>query len=152
MMKPLTEEQVFFKLSALCASAEHCTYEMTEKMRRWQVPADVQERVIERLVKNKYVDDERYCRAFVRDKIKYNKWGRRKVEQALYMKRIPESIIDTVLGEVDPETYLEILRPLIENKRKSIKADSEYELNMKLMKFAVGRGFTVEEVKDVLSL
>ena len=121
-------------------------------MRRWQVPADVQERVIERLVKNKYVDDERYCRAFVRDKIKYNKWGRRKVEQALYMKRIPESIIDTVLEEVDPETYLEILRPLIENKRKSVKADSEYELNMKLMKFAVGRGFTVEEVKDVLSL
>ncbi len=150
MMKTLTEEQVFFKLSALCASAEHCTYEMTEKMRIWQVPADVQERVIERLVKNKYVDDERYCRAFVRDKIKYNKWGRRKVEQALYMKRIPESIIDAVLEEVDPETYLEILRPLIENKRKSIKADSEYELNMKLMKFAVGRGFTVEEVKKSL--
>lgn len=150
MMKPLTEEQVFFKLSALCASAEHCTYEMTEKMRRWQVTADVQERVIERLVKNRYVDDERYCRAFVRDKIKYNKWGRRKVEQALYMKRIPESIIDTVLEEVDPETYLEILRPLIENKRKSVKADSEYELNMKLMKFAVGRGFTVEEVKKSL--
>ena len=141
---------MFFKLSALCASAEHCTYEMTEKMRIWQVPADVQERVIERLVKNKYVDDERYCRAFVRDKIKYNKWGRRKVEQALYMKRIPESIIDAVLEEVDPETYLEILRPLIENKRKSIKADSEYELNMKLMKFAVGRGFTVEEVKKSL--
>ena len=150
MMKTLTEEQVFFKLSALCASAEHCTYEMTEKMRIWQVPADVQERVIERLVKNKYVDDERYCRAFVRDKIKYNKWGRRKVEQALYMKRIPESIIDAVLEEVDPETYLEILRPLIENKRKSVKADSEYELNIKLMKFAVGRGFTVEEVKKSL--
>ena len=73
MMKPLTEEQVFFKLSALCASAEHCTYEMTEKMRRWQVPADVQERVIERLVQNKYVGDERNFRAFDRGKIKYKK-------------------------------------------------------------------------------
>ena len=40
----MTEEQIYQKLSALCASAEHCSYEMTEKMRRWQVPDDMQAR------------------------------------------------------------------------------------------------------------
>ena len=151
-MKELTEEQVFQKLSALCASAEHCSYEMTEKMKKWQVADDVRERVMERLVKDKFVDDERYCRFFVRDKIRYNKWGRRKVEQALYMKRIPADVSARVLDEVDPDTYLDILRPLLQAKRKSVKAGSDYELECKLIKFALGRGFSVEEAREAMDV
>lgn len=149
-MKELNEEQVFQKLSALCASAEHCSYEMTEKMRKWQVGDGVRERVMERLAKDKFVDDERYCRFFVRDKILYNKWGRRKVEQALYMKRIPDDVSARVLDEVDPQTYLDILRPLLQAKRKSVKAGSDYELECKLIRFAVGRGFSVDEAREAM--
>lgn len=144
----ITEEQAFKKLSALCARAEHCQYEMTEKMRRWQVPEDVQARVMERLVKNKYVDDDRYSRAFVRDKVRYNKWGRLKVAQALRMKRIPDDVIAAALDEIDRDEYLGILRQLIQTKRKSTKADSEYALKMKLMRFAASRGFTAEEASE----
>ena len=99
----ITEDQAFQKLSALCARAEHCSHEMAEKMRKWDMADDAVARVMERLVKERYVDDERYCRFFVRDKIRYNKWGRRKVEQALYMKRIPGDIAARVLDEVDPD-------------------------------------------------
>ena len=141
---------MFQKLSALCASAEHCSYEMTEKMRKWQVGDGVRERVMERLAKDKFVDDERYCRFFVRDKILYNKWGRRKVEQALYMKRIPDDVSARVLDEVDPQTYLDILRPLLQAKRKSVKAGSDYELECKLIRFAVGRGFSVDEAREAM--
>lgn len=146
----MTEEQIYQKLSALCASAEHCSYEMTEKMRRWQVPEDIQAQVMERLVKERFVDDERYCRFFVRDKIRYNKWGRRKVEQALYMKRIPAGIQERVLDEVDPQVYADILRPLLAAKRKSVKAASQYELNGKLTRFALGRGFTPDIIRECL--
>lgn len=151
MTKELTEEQLFNKLSALCARAEHCRQEMAEKMRRWQVPADVQERVINRLIDGRFIDDERYCRAFVHDKLQYAKWGRRKIEQALYMKRIPDSVIDTVLDEVDPETYVDMLRPMLQAKRKSIKADSDYELECKLIKFALGRGFSMDEARKAMN-
>ena len=146
----ITEEQAYQKLSALCASAEHCSHEMVEKMRRWQMSEDAVARVMERLVSDKFVDDERYCRFFVRDKIRYNKWGRRKVEQALYMKRIPEDISARVLDEVDPQTYIDILRPLLQAKRKSVKAGSDYELNGKLIRFALGRGFSIEEARKCL--
>lgn len=146
----ITEEQAYQKLSALCASAEHCSHEMAEKMRRWQMSEDTVARVMERLVSDKFVDDERYCRFFVRDKIRYNKWGRRKVEQALYMKRIPEDISARILDEVDPQTYIDILRPLLQAKRKSVKAGSDYELNGKLIRFALGRGFSIEEAKECL--
>ena len=146
----MTEQQIYQKLSAACASAEHCSYEMTEKMSRWQVPDDVQARVMERLVSERFVDDERYCRFFVRDKIRYNKWGRRKVEQALYMKRIPGDIAARVLDEVDPDVYADILRPLLAAKRKTTKAASDYELNGKLTRFALGRGFTPDVIRRCL--
>ena len=150
MKKELTEEQLFYRLSALCAKAEHCRQEMAAKMRTWQVPDDVQQRVIGRLADERYIDDDRYARAFVHDKVRYAKWGRRKIEQALYMKRIPDDAIAAALDEVDASEYVEILRPMLQAKAKSIKADSPYELEMKLMRFAAGRGFSVEESKAAM--
>ena len=81
-----SEKEAYLTLAALCAQAEHCQWEMLEKMRRWEVPEETQARVMQRLVKERYVDDERYARAFVKDKIRYNKWGRRKVDQALWQQ------------------------------------------------------------------
>ena len=146
----ITEDQAFQKLSALCARAEHCSHEMAEKMRKWDMADDAVARIMERLTKERYVDDERYCRFFVRDKIRYNKWGRRKVEQALYMKRIPGDIAARVLDEVDPDVYADILRPLLAAKRKTTKAASDYELNGKLTRFALGRGFTPDVIRRCL--
>ena len=64
-----TENEAYLALAALCAQAEHCQYEMLEKMRRWELPEDAQARVMAKLVKERYVDDERYAQAFVKDKI-----------------------------------------------------------------------------------
>ena len=125
-----TENDAFLTLAALCAQAEHCQYEMLEKMRRWELPEEAQARVMAKLVKERYVDDERYAQAFVKDKIRYNKWGRRKVEQALWQKRIDEEIRNSVLNDVDDEEYLSVLRPLLKQKRKTIKAKNDYELKI----------------------
>ena len=147
-----TENDAFLTLAALCAQAEHCQWEMLEKMRRWEVPEDAQARVMQRLISERYVDDERYAQAFVKDKIRYNKWGRRKVEQALWQKRIDEDIRRRVLDEVDDDEYLSVLRPLLKQKRKTTKANSDYELNQKLMRFAVGRGFTFDIIRQCLDV
>ena len=147
-----TENDAYLTLAALCAQAEHCQYEMLEKMRRWELPDEAQARVMAKLIKERYVDDERYARAFVKDKIRYNKWGRRKVEQALWQKRIDEDIRKRVLDEVDDDEYLIILRPLLKQKRKTIKAQNDYELNQKLMRFAVGRGFTFDIIRQCIDV
>ncbi len=151
-MNMKSENEAFLTLASLCAQAEHCQWEMTEKMRRWEVDESAQARIIQRLTKERYVDDERYARAFVKDKVRYNKWGRRKVEQALWQKHIDEDIRQRVLDEVDDEEYLAVLRPLLKQKRKSIKANSDYELNQKLMRFAVGRGFTFDIIRQCLDI
>ena len=147
-----TENDAYLTLAALCAQAEHCQHEMLEKMRRWELSDEAQARVMERLVKERYVDDERYARAFVKDKVRYNKWGRRKVEQALWQKHIDEDIRQLVLDEVDDEEYLSVLRPLLQQKRKSTKAQSDYELNQKLVRFALGRGFTFDLIRQCLDV
>ena len=147
-----TEQEAYLTLAALCAQAEHCQYEMLEKMRRWEVPEDAQARIMAKLIKERYVDDERYAQAFVKDKIRYNKWGRRKVEQALWQKRVDEDIRKRVLDDVDDAEYLSALRPLLKQKRKTIKAKNDYELNQKLMRFAVGRGFTFDIIRQCMDI
>ena len=150
-MKEVTEQGAYLQLAQLCARSEHCQHELTEKMRRWDMSDEAQARVMARLVSERYVDDERYARAFVRDKIRYNKWGRLKVEQALWAKHIDDDIRERVLGEVGDDEYLSVLRPLLQQKRRSVMADSDYELNQKLVKFALSRGFTYDIIRQCIS-
>ena len=151
-MKEKTEQEAYLQLAALCAQAEHCQQEMRDKMKRWGVSADAQERIVARLVEERYIDDERYARAFVKDKIRYNKWGRRKVQQGLWLKRIDADIQKRVLDDVDDSEYLAVLRPLLKQKVKSVKADSDYERNQKLVRFALGRGFTFDLIRQCLDV
>lgn len=151
-MNTMTEQEAYLRLAALCAQAEHCEYEMQEKMRRWEIADDAQTRVMQRLITERYVDDERFARAFANDKVKYNKWGRRKVEQAMWLKHIAEDIRQRVLDSIDDEEYIAILRPLLQQKRRSVKARNDYELRQKLIKFAIGRGFTMDIIKQCISI
>jgi len=152
MKKEMTEQEAYLQLAALCAQAEHCQQEMRDKMKRWEIDETVQNRIIARLVKERYIDEERYARAFVKDKIRYNKWGRRKVQQALWMKRIDDETQQRILDEIDDKEYLDVLRPLLKQKRKSVKADSDYEQNQKLVRFALGRGYTFDLIRQCLNV
>ena len=152
MKKEMTEQEAFLQLAALCAQAEHCEQEMRDKLKRWDIDESAQGRIIERLIRERYIDNERYARAFVKDKIRYNKWGRRKVQQALWLKRIDKDIQQRVLDEIDDQEYLSVLRPLLKQKRRSVKAESDYELNQKLVRFALGRGFTFDIIRQCLDV
>lgn len=152
MKKEMTEQEAYLQLATLCARAEHCQQEMRDKMKRWELDEMVQNRVIDRLTEERYIDNEQYARAFVKDKIRYNKWGRRKVQQALWMKRIDTDIQQRVLDEIDEKEYLDVLRPLLKQKRKSIKAENDYELNQKLVRFALSRGFTFDIIRQCLNV
>lgn len=149
-MKRYTKDEALFRLTALCAGGEYCTQDMLDKMERWELPEVEQTQIMQHLVENRYIDDERFCRAFIRDKLFHNKWGRRKIEQALYMKRIDKEVSDKFFAEIDDEEILKILRPLIDSKRNSIKAKSDYEMNAKLIRFALQRGFEMDIIQECL--
>ena len=145
--KPITEQDALQKLSALCARAEHSSGEMLEKMRRWQLSEDARERVLDRLIDEKFVDDERFARLFVREQIRLDRWGRRKIEQALYQKGVASDISRRVLDEVDDEAYVVELKKLIAAKRRSVQAESDYEMRAKLTHYALGPGFPYDVIR-----
>ena len=146
----MTEEQALSKLAAECSRSEHCSGEMAEKLRRWELDEAAQARIIAYLVEHRYVDDSRYAELFVREKMKFNHWGPRKIEQALWAKHVDEAIYRPVLDAVSRDEWADILRPLLKSKKKSIKADTPYEEKMKLMRFAVGRGFTMDVIEQAM--
>lgn len=148
--KPITEAQALKELGDLCAKTEHCSGEIMEKMYKMGLPEDAKTRIMEKLTKYSYVDDERFTNAYVYDKIRYNKWGRRKIEQALWAKRIDNKIANLVLDAVPDEEYLSVLRPLLKSKYPTIKAETDYERSVKLIKYALGKGFTFDLIKQCI--
>lgn len=148
----MTQEQIISKLTAVCARAEHCKDDMLRRMQRWQVDEATQREVISYLVKEKYIDEERYARFFINDKIKYNRWGRRKVEQALYFKHIPREVYEPLLDDVANEDFESVLLPLLQNKEKNLKYANDYEKRIKLLRFAMQRGFSYEQADKCINM
>lgn len=149
-IKTITEHEALLRLSTLCSRGEHSSGEMRDKMHRWGLSDDASQRVVSTLIEERFVDDERFCRFFVRDKMRFDKWGRRKIEQALYQKGVNSDISQRVLDEVPDDDFVQILRPLLAAKRRSVKAATPYELNGKLIRFALGRGFGMNIIRHVI--
>jgi regulatory protein len=146
----MTYEQALHQLATYCSRAEHCSSDLRQKMTNWEISLSDQEKIIQRLQKESFLSDERYCNAFVKDKSRYNKWGARKIRYELMKKQIPQDVIQEALQSIDSQENNEQLKQLLEQKRKTLKGANDYEINQKLIRFAVGRGFGIEEVSRVL--
>ena len=152
MSAQLTDEEALNRVASYCSAADPCRAEVNEKLQRCGIAYETIARILERLETEKYIDDERYCRAFVNDKFRFAKWGKMKIAQGLYMKKIPSDVAWRHLNEIDEEEYLSILRDLLASKRKSIHAKDDYELNGKLMRFAVSRGFELKDIRRCIEI
>ncbi|MCR4919924.1 MAG: RecX family transcriptional regulator [Prevotella sp.] len=144
------EKTVLTRLTALCARRECCQGELLQKMRRWGVEEEVQARVMQYLTVHCFVDDERYARAFVTDKLLYNRWGRVKTDMALRAKGISEDIRRRVLAAVSDSDYTEQLRPLLERKARQLTGEAPYARRNKLLRFAVQRGYTIDQARSCI--
>ena len=119
--KQYTEQEAYTRLSALCAMGEHCCYDMQKKMRNWELPEGAEDRVIEKLVKEKFIDEGRFARAFVRDKFRYNRWGKIRIQQELRLRQISQKHIDEALEEIESDDNLSTLTEIIKKKRPPLQ-------------------------------
>ncbi|MGM9714462.1 MAG: regulatory protein RecX [Prevotella sp.] len=132
-------------LTLLCSQGEHSSKDITEKLHRKGLSdADI-ELILAYLTEERYIDESRYCRAFIHDKMEYNHWGPRKIEQGLVMKGIARDIYQPLLADIDDDRWTAILAPLLAQKRRSVTGRNEYEIQQKLLRFAAGRGFTASQ-------
>lgn len=138
-------------MSNICARAEYCRSDMLKKMMKWELPDGAEERILRRLEKERYIDENRYAHAFVRSKFRFNRWGSAKITRELKMKGIDEEDIMDAMNEIDEEESDSMLKALLESKMRTVKHKSEYELYVKLLRFAVSRGFSIDSARRCLN-
>jgi regulatory protein len=151
-IEQLTEEEAYNRAASYCATAEHCRAEIAEKLRQWGVAYESITSILNQLEAEKYIDEERYCRAYVNDKYRFAKWGKMKIAQALFLKKISSDTAWRHLNQIDETEYLTLLRNLLNSKRKCIQAKNDYEQNLKLARFAMSRGFELKDIKRCIQL
>lgn len=137
------------RLRCLCSRREYCSADILKKAAdALDGDKDAAEQILQVLMSEKYVDDLRYATAYAREKSMISGWGETKIRYMLSSKRISRSLVDQALTEIDSDKADARLRKLLENKSKTLKADPQ--IRLKLLRFALGRGYQYDDVVRVL--
>ena len=137
------------RLRRLCSRREYCTCDVRKKaLTALEGDSEAAEKIVEVLVEEKYVDDLRYACAYAREKAMISGWGETKIRYMLSGKRIGRDVIAQALTEIDESKAGSRLEKLLENKAKTLKADPQ--IRLKLLRFALGRGYQYDDVVRVL--
>lgn len=148
--RTLTPEKALSRLEDLCARSEQATGEVAKKLNAWGIASADARRIIDSLVSRRYIDDRRYCQAFVKDKFRFAGWGKRKIYAALLLKRVDRNLISEALDGIDKNEYLTMLHDLVRAKAQTINGADTYEGRTRLFRFAASRGFEPELISQVL--
>lgn len=134
------------KVQKICAFQEKCIFEITQKLKSWQIPNQEIDKIIDDLIDKKFIDEDRYTQAFVNSKLSINQWGKIRLRFELKQRKIESSIIEKYLLAINEAKYLEILRHLLQYKVDQLKNKdfSEYELKSKLVNYLQGKGFEMD--------
>ena len=145
-------EEFFLKASYYCSLSEHCIKKVREKLVQWETPSEFIDPIIEKLLEQDYINEERFARAFVKDKFRFNHWGRIKIQTHLRALSISSENIAKAMDEIDEDEYAEILDEIVGKKRKTIKKGTDLEVRAKLLRHALSRGFEYNLIASKLNI
>ena len=148
--KPLTPDQILDKMAKYCAYQERCVKDVRDKLKTFDILQEERDKILDYLLDNRFVNDERFAKSFVRGKINQSGWGINKIRFHLVQKGIAKEIIDEALGQTDEEVYRQRLIDILKAKAKSVKAETEFEKKRKLAAYAMQKGFEGSLVWEVL--
>ena len=148
--KPLSPDQVLDKMAKYCAYQERCVKDVRDKLKTFEISEEEKAKIIDYLLDNRFVNDERYAKAFVRGKVNQSGWGVNKIRFHLIQKGIDKNIIEEALGQTDEEAYRQRLIEILETKSKTVKAANDFEKKRKLATYAMQKGFEGSLVWEVL--
>ncbi len=149
-MKEYSFDELLHKAASYCSISEHCISEVELKLKAWGVESDKADKIIDRLKEENFINEKRFCIAFVKDKFHFNKWGKIKISYSLKQKGLENSLITNALNTIDDGEYEEMLAVLLKTKLKTIKWEYEYEKMGKLFNFAQSRGFESAVIDKVV--
>lgn len=150
--KRITAQQALERLETLCAKGERCTYELRQKLWNWQISGHAADDIINKLISAKFVDDTRFAKAYINDKVRFARWGQRKIALGLAQKRIDAGTVRQLLSEIDATVVEQNLLELLNTKARTIQDPRTYEGRTKLYRYALSRGYYPDVVSHVIKI
>ena len=141
------------KAARFCAYRERSVLEVRTKLKNLGASESDTETLINELIKENFIDESRYAKAFASDKFRFNKWGKVKIRQQLRQKQLDEDEIDQALDQLPKEAYREMIKSLVEQKLKTLPEDQELsQKKQKVIRFLLQKGFEYELIAPHLSV
>lgn len=150
MKKEYTLEELLHKAASYCSISEHCVSEVEDKLTAWGVSPEDKNKIIKRLISEDFINEKRFCNYFVKDKFRFNKWGKIKISFAMKQKGLSNELINSALSTIDDGEYEELLASILKTKLVGLKFEYEYEKQGKLFRFAQSRGFENNVIERAL--
>ena len=138
-----TPEQALASLMRLCAKAERSSGDALRLMHRWGLADADARRVLDRLQKDRFIDDNRYAEAFVREKMNLSGWGAYKIGATLRAKGITQA-----MEQWDGTDMHERLSGLIARRLRTLRAKSPYDARAKLVRYALSQGYDYATARE----
>lgn len=143
-------EEAFAAASRYCAYQERCEAEVRRRIARYALCAEGEESVLRRLREERLLDEDRFARAFAGGKFRLKGWGRVKIRRELAGRGLGEACIESALAEIDGEAYAGALRGMLARKARTLHGGSPFERRARLTRYALGRGFEGEAIREAL--
>ena len=137
------------KMLHYCNYQDRCKKEIYSKLNSLELDDDNDKNfIIDFLQDEGFINDERYCRLYVKSKLNVKKWGVNKIKLSLISKGIDKDIIDNVLSEIDEDSYKDELVNLLKNKK--INETDPYKRKAKMVRYAVSKGYSLSLVLELV--
>ncbi len=136
------------KIAAYCSYQDRCHQEVEQKMRDFLLIPEAKEEILLYLMRENFLNEERFTRSYIRGKFYIKSWGRNKIRNHLKFKGVPEKLINSCFNEIDDSDYEKTLLKIYEQYYLR-QTGKEYQKKSKTVKYLLGRGFEYEEILKV---
>lgn len=146
---PMTYKQALVKAAAYCAYQERTQQQVREKASEWELDPDEIEAVVAEMVTQKFVDEARYARSYVRGKYAARRWGRRLLMQGLREQKLSDYCIRAGMSEIDPDVYWDNLLALAAKKARAVLGESHpLKRKAKVLAYLASKGYESDLARD----
>ena len=146
----MTTNDLCARAARLCSGSEHCTYQIWEKLLSWGASEDEAYDIIAHLIKEKYIDNFRFSRAYCHDKFCYSHWGRVKIRQMLRHLRLNDEEIAEGMTAIPEDDYLQALSEALRAKDHTLHDEDPDQRKGKLVRHLLSRGFETELIYNAV--
>ncbi|WP_374465117.1 regulatory protein RecX [Chryseobacterium sp.] len=147
--KSYTFEEIKQKLVNYCVYQDRCHAEVEQKMREFLLIDEAKEEIILYLLKENYLNEERFTRSYIRGKFYIKHWGKNKIKMNLKQKQISEKLINSCFDEIDDADYEKAIRKIFDDYYSRQTGLKEYQKKNKTIKHLMSKGFEYEKIIDI---